>query len=120
MMKKVLTSVTVFLCSLFLFACQPEKETSPAWLEGEWHSAEWDVTYDIDEEKGQWSIEFDEGFVVEKADLSVEGKTFTLTDKEGTKYIIEKKSETKILYQKVGDEGVAGTTTQVAFEKVGD
>ena len=120
MMKKIVAGLTVALCSLMLFACQPEKEVSTAWLEGEWHSTEWDLTYDIDEDNGKWSIEFDEGFVVENADLSVEGKTFTLTDKEGTRYVIEQQSETEILYQKAGDEGVAGTTTQVTFEKVGD
>ena len=118
MMKKIVTSLALVLCAVMLFACQSKQTTSTDWLEGKWYSKEWDMTYEIDEKDGTWSIVFDEGIVVENAELSVEGKVFTLTDKEGTHYVMEQQSDTKILYQKVGDEGVAGTTDQVTFEKV--
>lgn len=120
MMKKIVTSLTVIVFSLFLVACQPEKEVSTAWLEGEWHSTEWDLTYEIEEDDGKWSIKSAEEVVTENAELAIDGKTFTLSDKEGVEYFIKKKSDTEMRYQQAETGGATRITTEVTFEKVGD
>ena len=118
-MRKVLTGL-VMLLTLCLVGCRSESNSDTDWLEGDWYSAEWDVTYEIEESNDHWTIE--EGNAVQASNLTLtqEEGYYILTDGSGVEYRIEKISDSKMVYQQLATDGQLGTTAAVEFEKVDD
>lgn len=115
-MKKWLVTVVTLLSFLSLSACS-SSQASTDWLEGDWYSEEWQVTYTIEEADGKWTI-LDAGEkIAEGASLSQKDKQVTLLSKDGTEFRIEKISDKELSLQQVAAEGKSGTTASVSFTK---
>ena len=118
MMKRGIILLTSLLTVIILVACQQKAEKTTDWLEGNWYSTDWDVTYQIDEEDDKWSIKDGDDVITQDATLSVEDNLYTLTDEKGMVYEIQQISQTEIKYRQIAPDGVLGTTVPIAFEKV--
>ena len=118
MMKKMFVLLTSALTIFLLAACQQKTETGTDWLEGNWYSTDWDVTYQFDEEDDKWSIKDGSDVIAQDATLSVEDNLYTLTDEKGMVYEIQQISQTEIKYRQIAPDGVLGTTVPIALEKV--
>ena len=116
-MKKIYSILGLISCVYFLVACG-SNTSSTAWLEGDWKSEEWAVTYSIDEKEGSWTISDGQTLLSEKATLKQDGRDFVLDDQDGTQFQIEKIDENHIYFQQVAAEGLLGTTASVKFIKV--
>ena len=96
MMKKGIILLTSLLTVIILTACQQKVEKTTDWLEGNWYSTDWDVTYQFDEEDDKWSIKDGSDVIAQDATLSVEDNLYTLADEKGMIYEIQQISQTEI------------------------
>lgn len=120
MMKKYILLLITCLSIFTLAACTNESKETTAWLEGDWHSKAWNVTYEFDEDNGKWSISAGDYVLVADATLTLEEGQVLLTATDGTRYEIKKKSAQLLTFQQLAKEGAQGTTAAVEFEKVVD
>ncbi|HFH9837597.1 TPA: hypothetical protein ACGOON_000947 [Streptococcus suis] len=115
-MKKILGVIALVSCAWLLVACG--SNTSSEWLEGDWKSEEWSVTYSIEEENGVWTIADGQYLLAEHVTLTQDGQELVLEDQDGTQFQIKKIDESHIYFQQVAAEGVQGTTASVEFTKI--
>ncbi|MFC3928032.1 membrane lipoprotein lipid attachment site-containing protein [Streptococcus caprae] len=95
------------LAGIVLVACS--SQDSYDWLEGYWTSSEWQVTYELGEEDGVWTIRDGSSVLAQSAKLSTDkDKNIVLTDTDGMQFIIEKISDSQIHFQQVAAEGLQG------------
>lgn len=115
-LRLITIAFTLVLSIVWLAACSTSSST--AWLEGDWKSEEWAVTYSFDEKEGSWTISDGQTLLSEKATFKQDGRDFVLEDQDGTQFRIEKIDDNHIYFQQVAAEGLLGTTASVTFIKV--
>lgn len=115
--KEKLAVLVAVIGLLLLSACEFSQPRAD-WLEGDWFSEEWAVTYRFDEEDGVWTISTGQELVAQKARLQQKEGEWLLVDQDGTQFHILRQSDGRMDFQQVAAEGLMGTTASVAFEKV--
>jgi len=126
-MRKILSIIGVFiLISTSIFACGSKNIQSNSinsgslnWLIGDWYSAEWNVTYTFIENNNIWTIQDEEEKIAQNLtiDTNAQDKKIVFVSDDGTKYIIDKKDDTHIIFQQEAKEGYMGLTNSVDFAK---
>ncbi|MBM7636739.1 hypothetical protein [Streptococcus saliviloxodontae] len=107
------------LSAALLVACT--SATKLEWLEGNWYSSDWNVTYTIEKKNEHWLITSKNEVIANHAKQTTNSDgNVVLTADDGTQFVIEKVSKSKINFQQVAADGVVGTTASVLFEKVAD
>ncbi|MDN6070545.1 MAG: aldo/keto reductase [Lactococcus plantarum] len=119
-MKKTLyLSVAIIICITVLSGCA-KAESKTTWLQGNWYSKAWQVTYVFSQKNNNWQIKDVKGNVISESatpSKDSDDKTFTLVDKNGTKYVISKIDNETMKFYQTGKKGLMGTTAAVDFVK---
>ncbi|WP_406835004.1 aldo/keto reductase [Lactococcus lactis] len=120
-MKKIVFGIFTLVFSLILLSgCQSRKDTSD-WLQGDWYSKDWKVTYTIiKKDDNDWEIK-DGNHPIARCSHEYTDennkKEIELVSKKGTEFHIAPIDKTHIKFQQVSKDGTLGTSDAVEFVK---
>ncbi|MGF2030207.1 membrane lipoprotein lipid attachment site-containing protein [Lactococcus lactis] len=120
-MKKILFTILALGFSLIVLGGCQTREDSSDWLQGDWYSKDWNVTYTIiKQDKNDWEIRDGEHPIAECSQEYIDdkdSKEILLIDKKGIEFHITPIDKSHIKFQQVSKDGTLGTTDAVEFVK---
>ncbi len=120
-MKKIVFGILALGFSIILLSgCQSRKDASD-WLQGDWYSKDWDVTYTIIKKNdNDWQIKDGKHPIARYSHEYTDEnnkKEIELVSKRGTEFHITPIDKTHIKFQQISKDGALGTTAAVEFVK---
>ncbi|WKB47405.1 aldo/keto reductase [Lactococcus lactis subsp. lactis] len=120
-MKKIVFTMLALGFSLIVLSGCQTREDSSDWLQGDWYSKDWNVTYTIImQNDDDWVIKDGEHTIARCSQEYTDEnnkKEIELVSKKGTEFHITPIDKTHIKFQQVSKDGTLGTTDAVEFVK---
>lgn len=120
-MKKILFTILALGFSLIVLSGCQTREDSSDWLQGDWYSKDWNVTYTIiKQDENDWEIRDGEHPIAKCSQEYIDdedSKEILLIDKKGIEFHITPIDKSHIKFQQVSKDGTLGTTDAVEFVK---